>query len=43
VLKHAIPESSPVFYLGMSLGLTFPVNIIVGIPLYVGAAHWLLG
>ncbi|MFZ9391610.1 MAG: sodium-dependent bicarbonate transport family permease [Burkholderiaceae bacterium] len=43
VLKHAIPEASPVLYLGMSLGLTFPLNIIVGIPLYVGMARWLLG
>lgn len=43
VLKHAIPEASPVFYLGLSLGLTFPINIIVGIPLYVGMSRWLLG
>ena len=43
VLKHAIPEASPVFYLGMSLGVTFPLNIIVGIPLYVSMARWLLG
>ncbi|MFM8677143.1 MAG: sodium-dependent bicarbonate transport family permease, partial [Burkholderiaceae bacterium] len=43
VLKHAIPEASPVLYLGMSLGVTFPLNIIVGIPLYVGMARWLLG
>lgn len=43
VLKHAIPEASPVFYLGLSLGLTFPINIIIGIPFYVGVAQWLLG
>lgn len=43
VLKHAIPEASPMYYLGLSLGLTFPLNIIVGIPIYVGAARWLLG
>ncbi len=43
VLKHAIPEASPVLYLGMSLGVTFPLNIIVGIPLYVSMARWLLG
>jgi hypothetical protein len=43
VLKHAIPEASPALYLGMSLGVTFPLNIIVGIPLYVGMARWLLG
>lgn len=43
VLKHAIPEASPVFYLGLSLGLTFPINIIFGIPFYTGLAKWLLG
>lgn len=43
VLKHAIPEASPVFYLGLSLGLTFPINIIIGIPFYAGLAQWLLG
>ncbi len=42
VIKHAIPEASPVFYLGLSLGLTFPINLIFGIPLYVGMANWLL-
>ncbi len=42
VLKHAIPEASPVFYLGLSLGLTFPINIIIGIPIYAGLAQWLL-
>lgn len=42
VLKHAIPEASPVFYLGLSLGLTFPINIIFGIPFYTGLAKWFL-
>lgn len=43
VLKHALPESNPSLYLGLSLGLTFPFNIIFGIPLYYAAAQWLLG
>lgn len=43
VLKHAIPEASPVLYLGMSLGLTFPINIIIGIPIYAGMARWVIG
>lgn len=43
VVRYAIPEANPSLYLGMSLGLTFPFNILVGIPLYVGTAHWLLG
>lgn len=38
-LKLAIPEASPTLYLGLSLGLTFPLNIIVGIPLYFQIAQ----
>lgn len=34
VLRHALPEVNPGLYMGMSLGITFPFNIIVGIPLY---------
>ena len=42
VIRHAIPEANPSLYFGMSLGLTFPFNILVGIPLYVHASqHWL--
>ena len=42
VLRYAIPEAQPSLYLGMSLGLTFPFNIMLGIPLYVGIAQWAL-
>jgi len=42
VIRHAIPEASPSLYFGMSLGLTFPLNILLGIPLYLHAAQtWL--
>jgi hypothetical protein len=34
VLRHALPEVNPALYMGMSLGITFPFNIILGIPLY---------
>ena len=34
VLRHAMPEVNPALYMGMSLGITFPINIILGIPLY---------
>ena len=33
-LKYALPKANPSLYFGMSLGLTFPINIIIGIPLY---------
>ncbi|PDO10919.1 MAG: sodium-dependent bicarbonate transport family permease [Candidatus Reconcilbacillus cellulovorans] len=40
-LKHTVPEANPSIYLGMSLGITFPFNIIIGIPLYFNLAQWL--
>jgi len=43
VLRHALPEVSPALYMGMSLGITFPLNIIIGIPLYALIAKWALG
>ena len=33
-MRVAIPESSPGVYVPMSLAITFPFNVIVGIPLY---------
>jgi hypothetical protein len=43
VLRYAIPEANPSLYLGRSLGITFPFNILVGIPLYMTVAHAVLG
>jgi hypothetical protein len=37
VLRYALPEANPSLYVGLSLGLTFPFNILLGIPLY---ARW---
>ncbi|MCE2870812.1 MAG: sodium-dependent bicarbonate transport family permease [Oxalobacteraceae bacterium] len=34
VLRYAIPEANPSVYFGLSLGVTFPLNILIGIPLY---------
>ena len=42
VLRHALPEVNPALYMGMSLGITFPFNIILGIPLYTLIATQLL-
>ena len=39
VLRHALPEVNPALYMGMSLGITFPFNIILGIPLYAYVAE----
>ena len=43
VLRHAIPEARPALYFGMSLGITFPFNILLGIPLYSWVASRVLG
>lgn len=43
VIRQAIPEANPSLYFGMSLGLTFPFNILLGIPLYWQVAHSVLG
>jgi hypothetical protein len=40
-MRLAIPEANPSLYLTLSLGITFPFNIVVGIPLYYGAAAFL--
>lgn len=34
VVRYAIPEANPSLYFTMALAVTFPFNIIVGIPLY---------
>jgi len=39
VLKFALPEASPSLYFGLSLGVTFPLNILFGIPAYVSIAQ----
>ncbi len=40
VVRYAIPEANPSLYVGLSLGITFPLNILVGIPVYVQLASW---
>lgn len=43
VLRTAIPEANPALYFGLSLGVTFPLNLLVGIPVYAAAAARVLG
>jgi len=33
-VRLALPEANPAYYLTASLGLTFPFNLVIGIPLY---------
>ena len=34
ILKDTLPEANPAKYLTMSMGITFPLNIVLGIPIY---------
>ena len=37
-MRVALPEANPSIYLTLSLGVTFPFNLAVGIPIYYAAA-----
>lgn len=39
VLRTSMPEVNKALYIGMGLGITFPINILFGIPLYSFLAH----
>jgi hypothetical protein len=41
-MRLALPEANPSTYLPMSLAITFPFNLLIGIPVYHHAAQWLL-
>jgi hypothetical protein len=42
-MRLALPEANPAIALTMSLGITFPFNLLIGIPIYVTAAHFFQG
>ena len=42
-LRLALPKAKPAISLTLSLGVTFPFNLIIGIPLYFMAAKAVLG
>lgn len=42
-MRVAIPEANPALSIGASLGVTFPFNVLVGVPLYHQMARWLYG
>lgn len=39
-MRLALPEANPGTYLGIALGITFPFNLVIGIPLYHYLAVW---
>lgn len=40
-LRIAVPEANPSLSLAASLGVTFPFNIVLGIPVYYAIANWI--
>ncbi|NEK22658.1 sodium-dependent bicarbonate transport family permease [Sulfitobacter sp. JBTF-M27] len=42
-MRVALPEANPSLYLTLSLGVTFPFNLTLGIPLYVAVAQMMSG
>jgi hypothetical protein len=42
-VRIALPEARPTYYLTAALGITFPFNLVLGIPLYFWFARVLGG
>jgi len=41
--RVAVPDADPGLYIPMALGITFPFNITIGIPLYYSIINYLFG
>ncbi len=42
-MRLALPKARPSIYLTLSLGVTFPFNVTLGIPIYIALAQWTVG
>jgi hypothetical protein len=42
-IRIALPEASPTYYLTSALAITFPFNIVFGLPLYLSIAKIIFG
>lgn len=42
-MRIALPQAEPAIYLTLSLGVTFPFNLTLGLPLYLAIAQMLKG
>ena len=38
-MRIAVPQANPSLSIGLALGVTFPFNVLVGIPLYIELAR----
>ncbi len=42
-VRLALPDANPGYYLTAALGITFPFNLVIGIPLYLAIAKAVIG
>lgn len=42
-MRVALPRANPALYLTLALGITFPFNLVLGLPLYIAMARTLAG
>jgi uncharacterized protein len=42
-MRIAVPQANPSLSIGVALGVTFPFNLVIGIPLYIELARRLAG
>ncbi|HMY91083.1 MAG TPA: sodium-dependent bicarbonate transport family permease, partial [Nitrosomonas sp.] len=42
-MRIAVPAADPAMSIGLSLGITFPFNIFIGVPIYWEMAKWFHG
>ncbi|MFO0443953.1 MAG: sodium-dependent bicarbonate transport family permease, partial [Betaproteobacteria bacterium] len=40
-MRIAVPQANAALSITAALGITFPFNIVVGIPMYIELARWL--
>jgi hypothetical protein len=40
-MRMAVPEANAALSITAALGITFPFNIVLGVPLYLQMARWL--
>lgn len=42
-MRQALPQANPAIYVTLTLSVTFPFNLLIGIPLYFAAARAIFG
>jgi hypothetical protein len=40
-MRISVPEANPTLSLAASLGITFPFNVVIGIPIYYAMAEYI--